>query len=97
MRGGEQSEGGGPNLLRMHVFAFNTFFDDVDRGVSPTRPRVRAYVCEADNLQGATKIFTLSELRLRKMWLAISAVPNSKCWQMRMKKRDEFPGGLRFA
>jgi len=79
----------------MHVFAFNTFFDDVDRSVSPTRPRVRAYVCEANNLQGATKIFTLSELA-HKMWLAISAVPNSKCREMRMRKRDEFSGGLAF-
>lgn len=33
------------NLLRMHVFAFNTFFDDVDRGVSSTCARVHAYVC----------------------------------------------------
>jgi hypothetical protein len=81
-------------LLRMHVFAFNTFFDDVDRAVSPSCPRVRAYVREANNLQGATKIFTLSELA-RKMWLAISAVPNSKCREMRMRKRDGTPVGPR--
>lgn len=43
-RGVKRAAAGVDGLLRMHVFAFNTFFDDVDRAVSPSSPRVRAYV-----------------------------------------------------
>lgn len=64
-----ESEGGGqPNLLGMHVFAFNTFFDDVDRGVSrrpvsssSTCARIRTTKRKPTQRRSAAKIITLSE------------------------------------
>ena len=54
------------NLLRMHVFAFNTFFDDVDRGVSSTCARVHAYVWEDQRASGVPLKYSPCQSRAAK-------------------------------